>query len=211
MKPRSAPAVLGLAIAIPLLPSRIQEAYVADSGATAPVCADGQPRVCVTRVHAAALDRLVGPAREALAILSAKLPEPPVEVREAETRWVAGPQPPATVFVELSGNPDPRTIQRLRWALLEGAGTRPCIPLTSHEDVVAREQAGRLAMAAWLLEQAPPPEHYAAGQARQAWDLLRQLPPDEQRRRVIAARAAALACGGQDLIHVLRTRGSMLR
>jgi hypothetical protein len=129
-------------------------------------------------VHAAGLDNLVGPAREALMILSAKLPEPPIEVREAQTRWVARPpQPPDTVFVELSVNPDPRTIQKLRWSLLEGAGTRPCVPLTSPEDVVAREQAGRLAMAAWLLEQAPPPERYAAGRA--------------------------LACDGQGLIDVL--------
>jgi hypothetical protein len=74
--------VLGAAVAVAVLPERYADAYYLDPGAAALVCTPDTPRVCVMRAHQAALADLRGPAREALAALAAKLPDPPTKVVE---------------------------------------------------------------------------------------------------------------------------------
>lgn len=201
------PALLGLVGAAPLLPPDTSGVYVPDGAAVAPVCTVDTPRVCVSRVHATALTGLRGPAREALAVLARKLPDlpdAPTEVREAEEDPVRQPQPRGTILVALhvDGRGHPGGPDELRWNLLDGAGTRPCLP-GGGADAVVRQQGARLAVAAWLLNEAPPPTRYGADQARLALAVLRQLPEAAQRARVGAVRAAALACAGPDLLDLL--------
>ncbi|MDI5943999.1 hypothetical protein QLR68_38895, partial [Micromonospora sp. DH15] len=69
------PAVVGAAVAVPLLPTGgYSGSAVLDPAAVELVCDDDGPQVCVTRAHAALLPRVVGPARETLALIDAKLP-----------------------------------------------------------------------------------------------------------------------------------------
>jgi hypothetical protein len=66
--PAVLPLVVAAAVAVPRL-WRVGDVVVPDLGAPALVCDDDGPRVCVTRVHADYLPVLVGPAREALALM----------------------------------------------------------------------------------------------------------------------------------------------
>ncbi|MGC9665716.1 hypothetical protein ACNTMW_04065 [Planosporangium sp. 12N6] len=210
-----APSVLGAVLALAVLPTTADAAYVPDPGAYAPVCDPGPPRVCVARVHATALADLRAPARQALAALAAKLPGAPTTVAEARNWWIEkhlDPQRPDTVLVDLNPDADGRlgSPRELLWELVDGAGTRACSTIfdSAEPDAVARHHAARLAAAAWLLDQAPPADAYHAAQARQAWETLRTLPADEQLSRVAALRASALACDGRDLLDVLVGTGS---
>ena len=82
------PALLGVAVAVPLLPvGGARGAAVVDPVAIELVCDNDGPQVCVTRAHAALLPDVVGPARQALGMMAAKLPNAPV--RAVETQQVA--------------------------------------------------------------------------------------------------------------------------
>jgi hypothetical protein len=229
------PAVLGAAVALALLPGSLAAgALVTDQGATALVCTADTPKVCVTRVHAAALDDLRAPARQALAILAAKLPDPPTLVVED----LAQPQPQRadTVLVwlsdmfrpanaEMTGDGRASDSQAMLWRLLDGAGTRFCrspsrAPSQSAIDrgEFDRYISARAVAAAWLLggtlsapEQttAPPDPRDQAIWALAVRTLatLRSLPADQQRARVAALRQSELACDGRDLIDVLTGLG----
>jgi hypothetical protein len=207
------PVVVATVVAVPLLPSSAN-AYVPDTAAATPVCTPDLPRVCVRRVHAEALGTVTGPAREALAILAARLPQAPTTVLESRTSWIdenREPQPPDTLLTELHpdarGRVDP---DELRWRLLDGAGTRACLTIFepgAAEGTVARHHAARMAAAAWLLGRPPPTDVYYAGMVREALAAVAALSPEEQRARVGALRGAALACDGRDLLTVLTGAG----
>jgi hypothetical protein len=203
-----------------VLPRHAHEALVLDQGAVALVCTPDTPKVCVRRVHRAALDGLREPAREALAILSAKLPQAPTRVVEAyfpldPASGSPLPPRPDTLYAEVSTDNMGRIAVPARdtlWALLMGAGTQPCDnapPFPSQERT--RSDAARLVAAAWLLDEKPlsPSDRpdvwgWLPDQtlSRPAYEALRALPADEQRARVAALREAELACGGRDRLAI---------
>lgn len=213
------PAVLGAALAVLLLPGRLSAAYVLDQGAIAPVCTADAPKVCVTRTHAAALDDLRGPARQALAVLSAKLPTAPTSVAEdyGSTHLDVQPQRAHTVLVTFRVTDAGRTADpphEILWDLLAGAGTRPCVDVNQAQlEQLARHFRARLVAAAWLIGQPPPADpdgnkdRPADHETLQAWETLRGLPATEQRARVAALRRSELACDGRDLLDILVGQG----
>ncbi|MEU8187093.1 hypothetical protein [Micromonospora carbonacea] len=199
------PAVVGAAVAVPLLPTGgYSGSAVLDPVAVELVCDDDGPQVCVTRAHAALLPEVVGPAREALALIDAKLPG------TAPTRVEEGRQLlDNTVRADASHVRDDGTLvfdalsigwtgfsdvspEELSAALLDAAWWRECE--TEHPTFLARAVA-----VAWLTGGQPdlgrgssaPEEREKADTALRE---LRKLPSDEQRKRVQAARAAALGC-----------------
>lgn len=215
-----APAALGLALAVALLPGL--DHGVADADAAELVCDDDGPSVCVTRAHAAALPNIAGPARKALADL-AKLPTAPTSVRELVPAHELAPPGPAkperprpadVVLVDLAdgifrGDSDVLSDpDALRLVVLAGAGTPACDEQPENWDAALRTIVARTVTAAWFTgELAPLPGERWTWEAdrdefQQAWSRLRALPSDEQRDRVAAYRTAALNCE-DDLLSVL--------
>jgi hypothetical protein len=209
------PLVLAVAAGLVILPA--QDAYPVDPDAIAPVCADGSPRVCVTRANQDLLDELAGVARPALAAM-AVLPNAPTSVQEipalpaihpatADTRLL--PVAPGALPVDISDTlyftlAGPLAdLDRARRALFVGAGTLPCGEVV--DDVP--DAAARLAVVSWF--DGDPAESVVAvrpslaeyvpevvAQATAARDALFALPRAEQVRRVAALREAALSCRG---------------
>lgn len=197
------PAVAGLVIAVPVLPTTVAEARVPDPSATAQVC-DGP--VCVTRMHEDQLARLAEPGREALRLLGT-LPEAPVRVVELDQRLEPGEVPPRAadvVLVDLVGtsarvHTEPGDLTR---SLLAGAGTPSCYSSRGQRgEPFMDELAARTIMASWFLGEFEPLKGYrlAGDDEMRSWTALRALPEDEQRRRIIAARRAGLTCQGNQL------------
>jgi hypothetical protein len=208
--------VAGAAVAVPVLPDRYADAYYLDPGATAQVCTPDAPRICVTRAHRPALADLRGPAREALAILAAKLPDAPTSVVEVADPFGSEPPPPRrdTIhFVLWVGNDsrEDRSPADLKWALLAGAGTFGCPdPEPGFTPERRRYDIARVVAAAWLLDREPPapadpndPGLLRRDETLPPYRALRELPPQEQRDRVAALREAELACTGTDRLDVL--------
>jgi hypothetical protein len=198
------PFALCLGLVLPLLPRGHAAAYEPDHDASALVCTEDAPRVCVMKAHEAALADLVEPARQALTQL-AKLPDPPSSMKEfTGDVWKSRPQPPDVLWFD-SSNLLPRgggeqTSDDLLLRMLAGAGTRPC------GDLGARAVAG-----AWLVGdfRTIPSQRLSSREMesrRRTWEALRALPADEQRDRVSALRQAELACQG-DLLDILTKGG----
>jgi hypothetical protein len=220
------PVVLGAAIAVPVMPRQLSVAWVEDRGATEVVCTKDEPKVCIARLYAYALDHVRGPARQALSVLAAKLPPAPtrVLVESVGENETADPQPPDTLVVRVSSFDDiaDYRIDDLLWIMLNGAGVPPCANLarptpqdepetkgdpSSREEPEINYLAARLAVAAWLLDRDPPAGGRAEGPevpvAREALTILRGLPADEQRTRVAALRDAERACAEGDRLEML--------
>ena len=215
------PVLLGVSIAVPTMPRQLADAWVTDRGATELVCTSDQPQVCVARVHSHTLDQLQGPARQALAILAAKLPAAPTRVVvETDGNRTQGPPPADTLLIrawpfatdaELLGAPLD--------LVLEGAGVPPCVNLLGFDPTKLefgaqppepdiRYLAARRAAAAWLLDRDLPPAPKGGKEseetlAPQALADLRRLQPDEQRARVTALRDAELTCAPGDRLNLL--------
>lgn len=197
------PAVLGAAIALPLQPHRLSGAITYDQAAIAPVCTPDAPRVCVTQVHAHLLEDLREPARQALAILSTKLPNAPTSVAEFFTHLsTPNPQPrradTVMVVLRVQGGRNAASPEEIQYQLLDGAGTPPCTTMATAPE---RYRLARDLAAAWLLDTPPPPD--ADSQALRNWTTLQSLPVQEQRARVAAFREAELACDGRDRLDIL--------
>jgi hypothetical protein len=219
-------------VALSLFPPTFADAFVNDPGAIVQTCTPDTPKVCMSSVHAAFLPGLPGPAREALQVISAKLPNPPTRVIEyvVPHDGERPPQPADAIVVEFdsiveqpSGADDfLESREQLRWDLLDGAGTGHC-----SDEFDERTSAARLVAAAWLIGELPPGETavrsddlrsvYAAlpvmdpavaPLVRRSLKRLNSLPPDQQQARVAALREAALACDGQDLMDVLTGSGA---
>ncbi|MFT7836590.1 hypothetical protein Q5530_10610 [Saccharothrix sp. BKS2] len=207
--PAVLPALVAGAVAVPLLPATPAGALSPDPVAAELVCADG---LCLTRAHEGERAALAGPAREALRAL-AKLPSPPVEVREAAAAVrveARGPDPTDAVWVHLdelvyfrsSGAVAPEDLTD--W-LIAGAGTRTCYGEYVPEEV-AREVAFRSVAAAWLTGELKPLPVYrvwvgeeADALSTAAWETLRALPEAERAARVQEAREVQAACSGDAL------------
>jgi hypothetical protein len=215
------PVVLGLVAALLVLPSNLPAAYAHDSGASALVCADGAPRVCVSRAHEYRLAALTGPARDALRVLSV-LPGAPtsaVEDTRTDQGFAQQPLPPANEVVldfnaedfhhsQLNLSPD-----QLRLAVLASAMAPTCIDpntdLTIDTALVRRRAAQAVAVSVLLGRSASlrnfqyvQPQIDSVQQG--AWQTVHGLPADVQRARVIEVRTAALTCHG-DLLTILTT------
>jgi hypothetical protein len=208
------PAVAAVAVAVALLPSGgITAGTTPDVGSYALVCTPDKPTVCVTKLHARALDDVRGPTRQALAMLAAKVPGAPTKAVELYTWWSdphRQPQPPDTVVIEFNvggdGHLQPFYRENLLWDLLDGAGTLPCNNVKPSDE--PREDAARRAVAGWLIGKSPTRAYNGSlDMAIKAYDTLRDLPAAEQHARVAALRRAALACDGRDLLEILVGKG----
>ncbi|ROO50997.1 hypothetical protein EDC02_5860 [Micromonospora sp. Llam0] len=201
------PGVVGLLVALIVLPP-VDEAAHPDLQATGLVCADGTPRVCVSRVDASALPELVGPARRALTLL-AKLPDPPTAVvQQVSPHGTAIAQRRDTVHFELLIYGDGTIasgLPTLEAEILDGAGTWACGAALDDVDGWEPIQAARAAAGLWLQGRDAAPDefwHPVQGMVEEALATLRSLPADEQLARVAALRQAALDCR-PDLYEVL--------
>lgn len=204
------PAVLGAAVALPFFPlGAYDKAVEVDPQAVELVCDDNGPQVCVTRVHSHMLPDVVGPAREALAMMAAKLPNAPtkaVENQQPDPRWyLLAPDeyPPerrypgdTLVIAHLTNGPYGGQIlgtdEFLR-SLLEAAWWQGCQGPTMDGEVLG------LAVGAALLAGRPPVlEEWWGAEERQradrAYQALTALPEAEQRDRMAAAREKVLEC-----------------
>ncbi len=200
------PAVVALAVAVPVLPATMAEARVVDPLATAQVC-DGP--ICVTRMHEADLAWFAGPAKEALRLLGT-LPAAPVKVVELDRRLTfdeVSPRAADAVLIDLSQrylsrNSDPVEVKR---ELLAGAGTPPCATYGNGRSTLDEIIAGTIT-ASWFLGEWKPfasrsvwVDKGITAKIFQMWETFRALPPDEQRTRIIAVRQAGLTCNGNQL------------
>lgn len=219
------PTVLSLVVVLPIMPQGEAAVFSHDAAATEQVCTPDLPRVCVTRVHAAALADLTAPGREALKLL-ATLPDPPTSVAEdwhdpySNSQAPVKPQPPGVLLIHLAiSDLDARSRvtvgkEELLAQFLEGAGTTGCArihnnPTQQELQAYRRENLAR-ALAAQLLSPTPPrvePGYAGDENYQQAWQVVKALPREEQRRRVGALRTAALSCHG-DLMTILTTGGT---
>ncbi|MEU7869032.1 hypothetical protein [Dactylosporangium sp. NPDC049140] len=191
--PALLPAVLGAAVAVPLLPSGGYAAAAAyDPGAVELICDDHGPQVCVTRVHAALLPDIAGPVRAALATLAARVPGAPARAVESRApAYGTGPADPphaagTLVFLAPSIGANGRADLRdgsFPGLVLGAAWEQTCDPAP------AGAYEGRELAVAWLTGAAPARPEPAA-----AYAALRARPEDEQRRLMVAAREAVLAC-----------------
>jgi hypothetical protein len=217
------PAVLGVAVALVVLPGQPALAYPALPAASAPVCDDHGPLVCVTAAHSRVLPEFTRQARAALAAL-AVLPDAPTSVREVPDLGpdvLASLSRPGNVLqVDLNNQQnslwdgtrlDP---DLLRYTMLAGAGTLPCygyaVPAGASAAGVTRsrdEGASQTVTAYWLMGARTLPStalprtsiRYVSDLARSVWATLTAQPRAEQVRRVTAAREAGLTCQGDPL------------
>lgn len=220
------PAVLAAAVAVPLLPTGgVRGAATVDPVAIELVCDNDGPEVCVRRTHAALLPDVVGPAREALSRMAAKLPNAP-------TRAVENHQ--VVFWAQLDPNPAPirhqadtvvfdaPSINRdggadlsgdyFLPALFEAAWRQDCGEESDNwaeSQVVSRDDlyVARKVAAAWLTDAPPiPGDWLAPAEAERmmsAYQTLVDLPQDEQRRQMSAARDAMLDCRYDALLAIL--------
>ncbi|AGL14122.1 hypothetical protein [Actinoplanes sp. N902-109] len=204
------PVLAGALVAAAVLPGTTMAGrYRIDPGAERLVCS-GQ--VCLTAAHANLMDEVAPQVRRALTLL-AKLPGAPQRAVEwrSDRVWelgdsidAAGAQraEPDILQIDLdlgNGKPGPHLTE----SALLGAGTR-------WNGCYNGESVAQYAAGAWLLGTddmvvydgfGAPPGDFGA-EVRQTVAKLRQLPPDEQVRRVTALRDASADCV-QDLMPYL--------
>jgi hypothetical protein len=208
------PAVLGLVVTLPLLPTGGYEgALLPDRDALALVCDDAGPQVCLTKVHAGLLPDITGPAREALALIATKLPDAPT--RAVESDW-------PTSYVRKGAMPDPRRY---------GADTlvfrAPSYGKTGRADFDGEPYLETLLAGPWDLHcgagggnEPVERDRYLAQHVATAWLLGRPFgedpslpsalerfmakPLEEQRSLMAAARAGVVACDPDALTAILR-------
>jgi len=192
------PAVLGATLAIMVVPR--DDKFVVhpiDPVAQEQVCAEGSPRVCVSRIHSGLLSEVTPLAREALAIL-AKLPDPPTTAHEDTTTYYPDTAPPRQadvvlipVGVDKSGHLAHKATVLSEMLRMVGANTHGC-------DAGGDTPVSRAATS-WLTGREPvtdDPEEPAElnAEAVTLWRGLQGLPAKEAAARVAAVRRAALDC-----------------
>jgi hypothetical protein len=195
------PVVLGAALAITVMPHQNRFVNNAiDPVARELVCAEDEPRVCVSRVHAGLLSEVTPKAREGLAVL-AKLPGGPTQVHEDTTTYFPDVYPAwredvALLRVEVGEDGH----------LLDAAGVPAEVVSWAFASPPGCEKfaglAERLAAAAWLIGGEPAPgktyDPETIDSAVAQWQSLRELPDGEAQARVVALRRAALTCSVDD-------------
>ncbi|MEV4598393.1 hypothetical protein AB0K15_13385 [Amycolatopsis sp. NPDC049253] len=186
------PALVGLAVAIPIFPATVTDNFVDNPSAAAPVC---EGSVCVTTLHADWLSTVSGPGKDALALL-AKLPSAPTRVVETTTpeNIAHGPGDPSALVVRRDDS-ELRDVsgRDLEYELLATA------PFCSGPPTATK---ARYIIAAWLLGDPGDPPHagvYGSWLTTPMHDVgaqLRALPAAEQLARVSAAYQAQQTCSG---------------
>ncbi|SCL45092.1 hypothetical protein GA0070606_0599 [Micromonospora citrea] len=199
------PVVVGVALAVTVMPheNRLVTDAV-DPVARELVCAEGEPQVCVSRVHEKRLPEVTAPAREALALLK-KLPDAPTRVHEDTSAFPdTYPEFHAdTVLLRVDADRKGHLANKpnVLTDVVTGAFAGP----PACEDAPAR--ADQLAAAHWLTGTRPTPpdpdltgepgyvsEDASVEEATEVWQRLRALPEDEATSRVAALRQAAVNC-----------------
>ncbi|MEV0133296.1 hypothetical protein AB0H83_33130 [Dactylosporangium sp. NPDC050688] len=189
------PLLLGAGAALAVIPQG--SAYVdspIDRVAQQLVCAEGSPRVCVSRAHAGLLDVVTPRAREALRLL-ARLPDPPTSAVEDVNTFLdehVQPYRADTVMFRIEIGGDGRLLNpdsfAMRMLYAGGMSEAPCPD--------GLDPAVSIAVAHWLMGEEPPA---AAAEPdadiHSVWAGLHALPEQAAIDRVAAVRKAALACG----------------
>jgi hypothetical protein len=200
------PVVAGIALAVNVMPheNRLVTDAV-DPVARELVCAEGEPRVCVSRAHEKLLPEVTAPAREALAVLK-KLPGAPAQVHEDTSAYPdTYPEFRAdTVLLRVDADPKGHLANRpeVLTDVVTGAfgGPPNCDNAPAYAD--------QLAAAHWLMGTEPVPlntdlngrpapgyvSEDASVEATEVWQQLRAMPEDEAMSRLAALRQAAVNC-----------------
>jgi hypothetical protein len=183
------PAVVGAAIAVPLLPNDKASVIVPDQETSALVCTADLPRVCVTHIHEEYLPRLVGPAREALTVL-AKLPNAPTSVEEKATPWSYHQTLTRKPGVTLVDDNNLIFAGNLRDKIVAGEDV-VCDDLNAMFDA----DAAHAVATAWLIGAPVPVDTYGGTprKARELWASLQSLPASAQPARVAELRDTTCA------------------
>jgi hypothetical protein len=191
------PVAVGVALAITVMPHQKRLVYDAiDPVAMELVCADGAPRVCVSRVNSGRLDEVTPKAREGLAVL-AKLSGAPTRVHEDTTTYGPDIIPPwqnDVVLLRIEVGSDGHLADQNSVAAQVVIGAFDS-PFNCDRRAGLPEQ---YAAGYWLMGREPvalgdhPPDLIAV--AVELWRGLGQLPAGEADRRVAALRQAAVAC-----------------
>ncbi|MEV4706271.1 hypothetical protein [Actinoplanes sp. NPDC049316] len=206
------PVVLGVALAVSVIPRDRFVANQTDKVAQELVCADGTPRVCISRIHAGLTPEIVPQARQALTTL-AKLPDPPTAVHEDTTTyypaWSPDPQPGVVlldVHVDKYGH--------LAWPsrVVPDVVIAAMTPGRLCED--GSDYSASRAAAAYVLGVEPAGDWGQWGVVSDEPDpdvgtfltALRKLPEQEALARVAALRRAAAECGDLRAALTGRTR-----
>ncbi len=206
------PALLGTAIAVPLLPpGGHRAAAVFDPEAAELTCDNAGPQVCLTRAHAYLLPEFSRVARHAMTTLAAKLPQAPTRAVEIVRipAWAGsghdrGPAryPADTLAFSLADftnttRADLADADFLRM-LVQAAWTPDCG--TATDDRTGQDGSGYILQevaVAWSSDR-PTFDHVRSdGIRREAERVYRDLasvPVTEQARRMAQARQAVLAC-----------------
>ncbi|MEV8614594.1 hypothetical protein AB0383_42970 [Amycolatopsis sp. NPDC051373] len=186
------PALVGLAVAIPIFPAAVTDNFVDNPSAAAPVC---EGPVCVTTLHAEWLSTVAGPGKDALALL-AKLPSAPTHIVETTTSENRSHGP---------GDPSALVIRRDAFALRDVSGHDLEYELLATAPFCSTEPTATKAhyiIASWLLGDPGAPPHsdvYGSWLTTPVHDVgtqLRALPASEQLARVSAAYQAQRTCSG---------------
>ncbi|GLY92905.1 hypothetical protein [Actinoplanes sp. NBRC 103695] len=218
-------AAAGVVLTVVITPLGPGSRYQVDAAAQRLVCADGTPQVCVTAVYAYELPTVTPAVRRALTLL-AKLPGAPSRAVQwradaastfdpAQFRGTTPKVEPGTVLFRIApGNRLLGTGDLFRTKALDpvaltanivnGAGTT--MNGCRLGDEVALGAAG-----AWLMDVDVLPltdnqftyDDGARAEIAATVRALRELPPQEQVRRVTALRDAANACRNDDLRSIL--------
>jgi hypothetical protein len=191
------PVVAGAALAIAVMPHQNRVVISAiDPVARELVCADDDPRVCVSRVHSGLLPEVAPGAREGLTIL-AKLPGAPTQVHEDTTTYVPDVYPAwradvALLRVEAGQNGHLEEKDSVVADVVAGAFASPpgC-----EKSAGAAE---RLAATYWLMGSKPAAGGFydpsVTATATELWQGLRAEPAGKAMAKVVALRRAALNC-----------------
>lgn len=172
--------------------------YEPDAAAATPVCAQGEPRVCVTRLDQHLLAQVVGPARAVLR-RAALLPGAPTSAQEVPLRFPL--QDPKVLAV-----PELRNFSlhggeaQLRSIIGYGEAERSNGCEGAEEPTKEQSTATGL-VGAWLA--GSPLEGAGPASDRAAYDQLVALPLGEQVRKVSGLRQALQDCSA-DPLQVLR-------
>ncbi|MFC9251029.1 hypothetical protein [Amycolatopsis thailandensis] len=199
------PALVAVAIALPVLPGSTAEAKAVDPRATAMIC-DGP--VCVPGAMEYELPRFAGPGKTALRLLGT-LPDAPVKVAVQDRRLGYDEVPPRaadTVYVDLMDWSVRSLLQPddLTRALVAGAGTPTCYSLHGVDQFFMDELAARAITSSWFLGEWKLSERSWMGdetknEVVRKQEIFRALPAEVQRERIIEVRQAGLTCRGNQL------------
>lgn len=202
------PVLVGLAVALPVLPSAPRDAYVVDRAAAAQVC-DGP--VCVTQANRARLPELALRGKEALRVLHDLLGDKaPTSVREDTMLRALGQERPLSGDVVLVDFDERQLVdakgEQLTRVLI-GQGLAPnCHGHSDREGGGSDDVAVQSIAVSWALHdprlQPLEPKGTEAwslktwADADTSWEKLMAAPPAEQRSRIAAVRAATVSCSG---------------